>query len=102
MRSGSVSQVLRWHSRFLAAVFQACAAHTRRDWPTVFNNHSTRIDNDRNPGDAMACTFVKAGELCGPALGSALISLFGFVREAWKTRPLEKQRCTSNRRKRKS
>jgi hypothetical protein len=42
------------------------------------------LDNDQNPSDAMDCPFVRAGELCGPALGTALIKAFGFVPEAWK------------------
>lgn len=43
------------------------------------------IDNDQNPADAMPCPDGgRPGELCGPALGSALIRLFGFVPEAWK------------------
>jgi hypothetical protein len=45
------------------------------------------VDNDQNPGDAMACpNGGRPGELCGIALGNALISLFGFVPEAWKTK----------------
>ena len=44
------------------------------------------IDNDRNPSHAMPCpNGGRPGELCGTALGNALISLFGFVPEAWKT-----------------
>ena len=44
------------------------------------------IDNDQNPADAMACPDGgRPGELCGQALGTALIQLFGFVPEAWKT-----------------
>jgi hypothetical protein len=44
------------------------------------------IDSDTNPNDAMPCpNGGRPGELCGPALGKALISLFGFVPEAWKT-----------------
>jgi hypothetical protein len=43
------------------------------------------VDNDQNPSDAMACpNGGRPGELCGPALGTALINLFGFVPEAWK------------------
>jgi len=43
------------------------------------------IDNDQNANDAMPCPDGgRPGELCGPALGSALIQLFGFVPEAWK------------------
>jgi hypothetical protein len=44
------------------------------------------VDNDTNPNDAMACPFLRTDELCGPALGTALIDLFGFVPEAWKTK----------------
>jgi len=43
------------------------------------------VDNDQNPGDAMPCpSGGRSGELCGAALGTALINLFGFVPEAWK------------------
>ena len=44
------------------------------------------VDNDQNPNDAMACPFVRTNELCGPALGNALIAAFGFIPEAWKTK----------------
>jgi hypothetical protein len=45
------------------------------------------VDNDQNPDDAMPCpNGGRPGELCGPALGNALISFFGFVLEAWKTK----------------
>src|SRR6266567_354353 len=45
------------------------------------------VDNDQNPNDAMPCpNGGRPGELCGPALGAALIKLFGFVPEAWKTK----------------
>lgn len=44
------------------------------------------VDHDTNPADAMPCpSGGRPGELCGPALGSALISLFGSIPEAWKT-----------------
>lgn len=44
------------------------------------------VDNDTNPNDAMPCpNGGRTGELCGPALGNALIAAFGFVPEAWKT-----------------
>jgi hypothetical protein len=44
------------------------------------------VDNDQNPNDAMACpNGGRPGELCGPTLGSVLISLFGAIPEAWKT-----------------
>jgi hypothetical protein len=52
------------------------------------------VNNDQNPNDAMACpSGGRPGELCGPALGAALISLFGFVPEAWKTHPLVPTQC---------
>jgi len=45
------------------------------------------VDNDQNPADAMACPDGgRPTELCGVALGNALIKFFGFVPEAWKTR----------------
>ena len=43
------------------------------------------VDHDTDPSDAMPCpSGGRPGELCGTALGNALISLFGFVPEAWK------------------
>jgi hypothetical protein len=52
------------------------------------------VDNDQNPNDAMPCpNSGRPGELCGPTLGSALISLFGFVPEAWKTHPAVATQC---------
>src|SRR5262245_8582105 len=45
------------------------------------------VDNDQNPDDAMACPDGgRPGELCGHQLGSQLISLFGALPEAWKTK----------------
>src|ERR1051326_4006951 len=45
------------------------------------------VDHDTNPLDAMPCpSGGRPGELCGSALGSALIKFFGFVPEAWKTK----------------
>ena len=45
------------------------------------------VDHDTNPADAMPCpTPARPGELCGVALGKALISLFGAIPEAWKTK----------------
>ena len=45
------------------------------------------VDHDTNPNDAMPCPDGgRPAELCGPALGSTLISLFGFIPEAWKTK----------------
>jgi hypothetical protein len=50
--------------------------------------------SDTNPNDAMACpNGGRPGELCGPTLGSALISLFGFIPEAWKTHPAVSTQC---------
>src|SRR5262244_2382778 len=52
------------------------------------------VDNDTNPADAMPCpNGGRPGELCGPALGAALIKAFGFVPEAWKTKPLVATQC---------
>jgi len=52
------------------------------------------VDNDQNANDAMPCpNGGRPGELCGPALGSALIKLFGFVPEAWKTHPMVTTQC---------
>ena len=43
------------------------------------------VDHDTNPADAMPCpSGGRPGELCGTALGNALISLFGVIPEAWK------------------
>ena len=45
------------------------------------------VDNDQNPADAVPCpSGGRPGELCGSALGTALISMFGFVPEAWKAK----------------
>lgn len=45
------------------------------------------VDNDQNPDDAMACpSGGRPNELCGAALGKALIAMFGFVPEAWKAK----------------
>lgn len=50
--------------------------------------------SDTNPADAMACPDNgRPGELCGSALGNALISLFGFIPEAWKTKPAVTTQC---------
>jgi hypothetical protein len=52
------------------------------------------VDNDQNPNDAMPCpSGGRTGELCGPQLGAALISLFGFVPEAWKAHPMVSTQC---------
>jgi hypothetical protein len=47
-----------------------------------------------NPADAMPCpNGGRPGELCGAALGSELIKLFGFIPEAWKTHPAVSTQC---------
>lgn len=52
------------------------------------------VDNDQNPADAMPCpNGGRPGELCGTALGTALIKAFGFLPEAWKTHPLVSTQC---------
>ncbi len=52
------------------------------------------VDNDQNPNDAMPCpNGGRPGELCGSALGMALIKLFGFVPEAWKAHPAVATQC---------
>ena len=52
------------------------------------------VDNDTNPSDAMPCpSGGRPGELCGAALGEALIKFFGFVPEAWKTHPAVPTQC---------
>jgi hypothetical protein len=49
---------------------------------------------DTNPADAMPCPDGgRAGELCGTDLGNALIGLFGFVPEAWRTTPAVATQC---------
>jgi hypothetical protein len=54
------------------------------------------VNNDQNANDAISCTGVVAGTLCGPALGSELIQLFGAVPEAFKTTPLVYTQCPDN------
>jgi hypothetical protein len=52
------------------------------------------VDTDQNAADAMPCpNGGRPGELCGAALGHTLISLFGFVPEAWKTHPSVATQC---------
>ncbi|MGH7934570.1 MAG: hypothetical protein ACREQN_15610 [Candidatus Binataceae bacterium] len=52
------------------------------------------VDNDQNPNDAIACPAgVRSSTLCGSALGSTLIQLFGAVPEAFKTTPLVATQC---------
>ncbi|HLH75417.1 MAG TPA: hypothetical protein VKV28_01300 [Candidatus Binataceae bacterium] len=52
------------------------------------------VDNDQNPADAMACPpGVRSTTLCGSALGSTLIKLFGAIPEGFKTKPLVYTQC---------
>ena len=51
------------------------------------------LDNDQNVNDAMGCPFMRTNELCGPALGQFLKDTFGFIPEAWKTKPLVSTQC---------
>jgi hypothetical protein len=51
------------------------------------------VDNDQNPNDAISCTNVVSGTLCGPALGTELITLFGALPEAFKATPLVYTQC---------
>jgi hypothetical protein len=50
-------------------------------------------DNDQNPNDAISCSGVVSGTLCGPTLGSTLISLFGALPEAFKAKPTVYTQC---------
>jgi|ERR1700722_415559 len=51
------------------------------------------VNDDQNPSDAISCDNVVTGTLCGPALGTELISLFGAVPEAFKAKPLVYTQC---------
>lgn len=52
------------------------------------------LDNDQNPNDAIPCPAgVRPNTLCGPALGSTLIQLFGAIPEAFKIKPLVFTQC---------
>lgn len=52
------------------------------------------LSNVQDPNDAMSCpNGGRPGELCGPALGAALIKVFGFLPEAWKEHPLVATQC---------
>jgi len=50
-------------------------------------------DNDQNPNDAISCTNVVPGTLCGSALGAELIKLFGALPEGFKATPLVYTQC---------
>jgi len=50
--------------------------------------------SDKDPTHAMACpSGGRPGELCGVALGKALLSLFGHIPEAWLTKPSVATQC---------
>ncbi len=51
------------------------------------------VDHDQNPNDAISCDGVVAGTLCGPALGTELITLFGAIPEGFKQKPLVFTQC---------
>lgn len=49
---------------------------------------------DKNPADAMPCpNGGRPGELCGVALGNALLKLFGHIPEAWRAKPSVATQC---------
>ncbi len=50
-------------------------------------------DNDQNPNDAISCDNVVTGTVCGPTLGTTLISLFGAIPEAFKAKPSVFTQC---------
>ncbi len=52
-------------------------------------------DNDQNPNDAIGCDLVPTGTLCGNALGTTLIKLFGAIPEGFKKKPLVAVQCPS-------
>ncbi|HEY1301074.1 MAG TPA: hypothetical protein VGF07_11300 [Stellaceae bacterium] len=48
----------------------------------------------KNPADAMQCPDKgRPGELCGKKLGAVLISLFGHIPDAWRTKPSVQTQC---------
>lgn len=52
------------------------------------------VDNDQNPNDAIACTStIVTGTACGADLGNTLLSLFGFIPEGFKQKPLVYTQC---------
>jgi len=51
------------------------------------------VDNDQNVKDAIPCDKVVPGTLCGSALGSTLVKLFGAIPEAFKARPQVFTQC---------
>ncbi len=52
------------------------------------------VDNDQNPNDAIACSpTIVTGTACGAPLGNTLLSLFGFIPEGFKQKPLVYTQC---------
>lgn len=51
------------------------------------------VDSDQNPKDAISCRDVTPGTVCGEALGSTLIKLFGALPEAFKAKPMVYSQC---------
>jgi hypothetical protein len=51
------------------------------------------VNSDKNPNDAISCTGVVPGTLCGANLGNTLIQLFGAIPEAFKTTPMVYTQC---------
>jgi hypothetical protein len=51
------------------------------------------LDDDQNPNDAIACTNVVPGTICGSTLGQTLINLFGALPEAFKAAPRVYTQC---------
>ena len=50
--------------------------------------------NDKDPSHAMDCPDGgRPGELCGMALGKALIALFGHIPQAWEKKPAVATQC---------
>jgi len=50
-------------------------------------------DGDTNPADAISCTGVLSGTLCGSDLGNTLISLFNMIPEGFKQNPKVDVQC---------
>ena len=50
-------------------------------------------DKDQNPNDAISCSNVVQGTLCGPALGNTLLALFGAIPEGFKQKPSVYTQC---------
>lgn len=55
------------------------------------------VDNDKDPNNAIACgPGLAPNTLCGPALGTALIKLFGVIPEAFEEKPAVSTQCPGN------